>query len=146
MTRQNQLLARLLAVVATPVVIGSHAAQEATLSRTIAGLWAPAVTPSLERADHSVPAATKPSLIVLIAIDQFRADYLTRWAPQLTGGLARLMKSGAVFTDAHQDHGITETAPGHATMLSGRFPRSTGIMMNSIGVDDQSAPLIVSAN
>lgn len=136
------MLARLLAIVATPVVIGSHAAQEATLSRALAGLWSPAVTPALERAERPVPAASKPSLIVLIAIDQFRADYLTRWSPQLTGGLARLMKSGAVFTDAHQDHGITETAPGHASMLSGRFPRSTGIMMNSIGVDDQSAPLV----
>ena len=52
------------------------------------------------------------------------------------------MRGGAWFTDAHQDHGITETAPGHASMLSGRFPRSTGIMMNSIGVLDESAPLV----
>jgi arylsulfatase A-like enzyme len=44
----------------------------------------------------------------------------------MTGGIARLMRGGAVFTDAHHDHAITETAPGHATLLSGRFPRSTG--------------------
>lgn len=142
MTRHHQILARLLAVVAAPVVMGSHAAQEASLSREIVGLWSPDVTPVLGTAARTVPAATKPSLIVLIAIDQFRADYLTRWNGQLNGGLARLMKSGAWFTDAHQDHGITETAPGHASMLSGRFPRSTGIMMNSIGVDDESSPLV----
>ncbi|MBL0170390.1 MAG: alkaline phosphatase family protein [Gemmatimonadaceae bacterium] len=90
----------------------------------------------------SAQAATRPSLIVLIAIDQFRADYLQRFGPQMNGGLARLMRGGAWFTDAHHDHAITETAPGHATMLSGRFPRSTGIMMNSIGVEDESAPLL----
>lgn len=84
----------------------------------------------------------KPRLVVLITIDQFRADYLTRYGTQLQGGLARLAQGGMHFTDAHHDHAITETAPGHATLLSGRFPRSTGIMMNSIGVDDESAPLV----
>jgi len=88
------------------------------------------------------PAVSRPSLVVLVTIDQFRGDYLERFAPQLTGGLARLTRGGAWFTDAHQDHAITETAPGHATLLSGRFPRSTGIMMNEIGVQDSSASLI----
>src|SRR5437764_1456960 len=84
----------------------------------------------------------KPTLVVLVTIDQFRADYLDRFGPQMTGGIARMMRDGARFTDAHQDHAITETAPGHATLLSGRFPRSTGIMMNSIGVADDSKPLL----
>jgi predicted AlkP superfamily pyrophosphatase or phosphodiesterase len=84
----------------------------------------------------------KPRLVVLITIDQFRADYLTRYGAQLQGGLARLARTGASFTDAHHDHAITETAPGHATLLSGRFPRSTGIMMNAIGVEDETAPLV----
>lgn len=94
------------------------------------------------------PAATvpgqpaKPKLVVLITIDQFRADYLARYGEQLQGGLARLARAGANFTDAHHDHAITETAPGHATLLSGRFPRSTGIMMNAIGVEDETAPLV----
>lgn len=91
---------------------------------------------------RSVPAAGEPTLIVLVTIDQFNADYLTRFGSQMTGGLARLMKGGAWFDNAHQDHAITETAPGHASLLSGRFPRSTGIMMNSIGVDDEDAPLV----
>ena len=86
--------------------------------------------------------ARKPSLVVLITIDQFRADYLDRFGPQMRGGIARLMRGGATFTNAHHDHAITETAPGHATLLSGRFPRSTGIMMNRIGVSDPGAPLL----
>ena len=90
----------------------------------------------------AMAAPSKPSLVVLIAIDQFTADYLDRFGAQMTGGLARLMRDGAWYTNAHHDHAITETAPGHATLLAGRFPRSTGIMMNSIGVEDDNAPLI----
>lgn len=87
-------------------------------------------------------APKKPALVVLVTIDQFRGDYLQRFGPQLKGGIARLMRGGAVFTNAHHDHAITETAPGHATLLAGRFPRSTRIMMNAIGVADSSAPLV----
>ena len=81
-----------------------------------------------------------PRLVVHITIDQFRADYLDRWRPQLTGGLARLLGRGAVFTDAYQDHAMAETAPGHATVLSGRNPRSTGIVHNDQGVSDRNEP------
>jgi predicted AlkP superfamily pyrophosphatase or phosphodiesterase len=87
-------------------------------------------------------AATPPSLIVLISVDQLRGDYLDRFGPQLNGGLARLARGGAWFANTHHDHAITETAPGHATLLSGRFPRSTGIMANRIGVYDDSAQLV----
>jgi predicted AlkP superfamily pyrophosphatase or phosphodiesterase len=96
----------------------------------------------------ATPAATppgapaRPTLLVLITVDQLRADYLDRFGPQFRGGLARLTRGGAWFTDAHHDHAITETAPGHATLLSGRFPRSTGITMNRVGVEDDSAPLL----
>jgi arylsulfatase A-like enzyme len=88
------------------------------------------------------PARQPAGLVVLITVDQMRADYLDRFGPQLTGGLARLMRNGAWFTNAHQDHAITETAPGHAPLLSGRFPRSTGIAAIRAGVDDGASPLI----
>src|SRR2546426_2344120 len=83
----------------------------------------------------------KPKLVVVITIDQLRPDYLTRWHGQLTGGFRKLL-SGAVFTNAFQDHGITETAPGHATVLSGRWPAHTGIITNLLGVIDSGAPLL----
>ena len=101
--------------------------------------------PARVDAPHASPratAATPPTLVVLITIDQMRGDYLTRFGPQLRGGLARLAQGGAWYTNAHHDHAITETAPGHATLFSGRFPRSTGIMMNAIGVEDAEAPLL----
>ena len=90
----------------------------------------------------SGPNAEHPSLVVLITIDGFRAGNLEKFGPQLNGGLARLIKGGAWFTNAHQDHAITETAPGHASLLSGRFPRSTGIAANRVGVADPQSPLI----
>lgn len=86
--------------------------------------------------------SSAPTLVVLITIDGFREDYLTRFGPQLRGGLARLTKGGAWFTNAHHDHAITETAPGHATLLAGRFPRSTGIAANRAGVLDDAAALL----
>ena len=79
--------------------------------------------------------ATRPTLLLFITVDQLRADYLDKWGGQLTGGLKRLSTEGAFFTNAHQDHAITETAPGHASTMSGRFPRSTGITRNLAGVN-----------
>jgi hypothetical protein len=101
---------------------------------------APAVLP----AQYDRPAAERPRLLVFLTVDQLRPDYLDRWAPQLTGGLARLSKHGAFFTNALQDHGVTETAPGHSVTMSGRFPRSTGILRNSAGVEDPQSPLLTS--
>jgi Uncharacterized proteins of the AP superfamily len=92
---------------------------------------------------HSPPPA-RPRLIVFLTIDQMRSDYFDRWAGQLTGGLARFRQNGAFFTNAFQDHGVTETAPGHSVVMSGRFPRSTGILRNTAGVEDPQSPLLSS--
>ena len=83
-----------------------------------------------------------PTLVVMITVDGLRASDLEKHGSQFTGGLARFIKQGAWFTNAHQDHAITETAPGHASLLSGRFPRSTGIAANRVGVLDQATPLL----
>lgn len=87
-------------------------------------------------------ANATPSLVVFITVDQMRPDYFSRFESQLTGGLARLYRGGAVYTNAFQDHAITETAPGHSVTMAGRFPRSTGIVQNSAGVEDPQAPVI----
>jgi len=47
------------------------------------------------------------------------ARLLDRYRPQLKGGFATLLKTGASFTDAYQDHAVTETAPGHSTICRG---------------------------
>src|SRR5205814_112472 len=97
----------------------------------------------VQQALRVVPApAPTPRLVVVITVDQLRPDYLERYRPQLLGGFAMLLKTGASFTDAYQDHAVTETAPGHSTILSGRWPAHTGINRNAAGVQDQTAPLI----
>ena len=88
--------------------------------------------------------AERPTLVVFLTVDQMRSDYVDRWATQYTGGLARFGKHGAFFTNAFQDHANTETAPGHSVTMSGRFPRSTGIVSNTTGVLDPQAPLLTS--
>jgi arylsulfatase A-like enzyme len=88
------------------------------------------------------PAPARPKLIVVITVDQLRPDYFDRWKSQLTGGLFQLVTEGAVFADGYQDHAVTETAPGHSTILSGLWPAHTGIIRNSQGVQDSAAALL----
>lgn len=102
---------------------------------TFLTVWLTALVPA-------VPAPVKPKLVVMITVDQLRPDYFSRWQPQLVGGLGMLQSSGAVFTNAFQDHALTETAPGHSTVLSGRWPAHTGIISNVFGVGDTTAPLL----
>ena len=75
--------------------------------------------------------ARRPRLVLLIAVDQFRYDYLERFGDLFVkGGLRRLLREGASWTDCNFDHMPTETAPGHATMLTGAWPSETGIIAN----------------
>lgn len=76
--------------------------------------------------------AARPRLVLVIIVDQFRADYLERFGDLFTagGGLHRLMRDGAQWTNANFDHTPTYTAPGHATVMTGAWPSETGIVAN----------------
>ena len=54
-----------------------------------------------------------------------------RFRPLFTSGLKTVAEQGAVFTNARYRHACTETGPGHSVLLSGRSPRSSGIVGNS---------------
>jgi hypothetical protein len=75
-------------------------------------------------------AAVTPKLLLVIVIDQFRYDYLTRFRPEYTAGFDRLLKNGAVFTNARYIHFPTVTAVGHSTILTGATPSVSGIVGN----------------
>jgi len=77
------------------------------------------------------PVTARPRLVIFVAVDQMRADYLDRFRPLFTSGLKRLAEGGAVFTNARYRHACTETGPGHSVLLSGRSPRSSGIVGNA---------------
>ena len=87
---------------------------------------------SLAIALPNAQRATGPDirLVLLIAVDQFRYDYLTRFGSDYTEGFKRLLTQGAVFTNANLEHYPTVTAVGHSTMLSGATPSVSGIIGN----------------
>jgi len=109
---------------------------------TLAFTVAPLVLTACGASAQSRRAPARTQLVVHLSVDQLRPDYLELYRKQFTGGFARLLAGGAYFPNGFQDHGITETAPGHSTMMSGRFPRSTGIVANDAGVLDILYPLV----
>ena len=110
------------------------------LTAAVAGIFTSIASGAL--AAQARDSSRVPTLIVFFTVDQMRPDYVDRWGSQFTGGLARLYHGGAVFTNGFQDHATTVTAQGHASTMSGRFPRSTGIISDDLGVPDPQFPLI----
>jgi predicted AlkP superfamily pyrophosphatase or phosphodiesterase len=73
----------------------------------------------------------QPKLVVVVVIDQFRYDYLTRFRQDYHGGLDRLLSQGADFTNGFYAQVPTVTAVGHSIMLSGAMPAVSGIVGNA---------------
>ncbi|MBC7531223.1 MAG: alkaline phosphatase family protein [Oligoflexus sp.] len=81
----------------------------------------------------------KPKLMLVLVIDQFRADQIARFQkrflePQSSsgslGGFRYLLDQGAYFPFA--EYGLLQnmTCPGHATILSGTYAYQNGIAIN----------------
>ncbi|HMW33881.1 MAG TPA: alkaline phosphatase family protein [bacterium] len=72
-----------------------------------------------------------PRLIVFIALDQFRYDYLTRFSTHFgANGFNYLLNGGASFANCLYEQATTHTSVGHATMMSGTLPYRHGIIAN----------------
>jgi hypothetical protein len=112
------------------------------MTRWIAAVLALACTAAMAPAAQT-RSTPEVRLVLLIAVDQFRYDYLTRFRSEYTGGIDRLLTRGAVFTDAHLEHYPTVTAIGHATMLTGATPSVSGIIGND-WFDRESATNVAS--
>jgi Type I phosphodiesterase / nucleotide pyrophosphatase len=73
-----------------------------------------------------------PKLIVIVVIDQFRADYLDRYRSDFKGrGFRLFLDHGAYFEDCYYDYANTVTAPGHATLGTGAYTDGHGISANT---------------
>lgn len=85
-------------------------------------------------ADNPAPHPKgRPPLAVVIVIDQFRYDYLSRMEDLLDpqeGAFLRFKKEGAFFTNANYGHATTYTGPGHAHVLTGGYAYQTGTVGN----------------
>lgn len=76
-------------------------------------------------------AATRPDLVVVISIDQFRHEYIERLHPYFAeGGFNRFIRHGADYTNAFYPYATTATGPGHATIGTGHPPSESGIVAN----------------
>jgi predicted AlkP superfamily pyrophosphatase or phosphodiesterase len=73
----------------------------------------------------------KPKLILQITVDQLRGDLPTRYLDRLgQGGFRYLLEDGTYYANAHYRHANTETAVGHATIITGADPSRHGIVAN----------------
>ncbi len=110
------LVSLLIALANTLAVARPYAAQRETRARAAA---------------PAAPVWQRPRLVLLIAVDQFRYDYIERFGDLFApNGLRRMMREGASWANANYDHVPTETAPGHATMMTGAWPSETGMVGN----------------
>ena len=72
-----------------------------------------------------------PRLVVMIVLDQFRAEYLTTFASHWRAGFKTLLTEGAVFTRAAYPYLHTDTCAGHFTIATGTFPRTHGMVADN---------------
>jgi predicted AlkP superfamily pyrophosphatase or phosphodiesterase len=79
----------------------------------------------------AMAAEKAPSLVVLLVVDQFRADYVERFQHQWKSGLRRLLTDGAWFQQAEYPYFNTVTCPGHATVSTGVYPSTHGMILNA---------------
>jgi predicted AlkP superfamily pyrophosphatase or phosphodiesterase len=94
------------------------------LSVALAALSLQAQTPAPARREP-------PRLVVLMAVDQFRADYVQMYGRHWKAGLRRLVDKGAYFTQAAYPYATTLTCVGHSTIGTGALPKTHGMVGNT---------------
>ena len=91
---------------------------------------------------HAAETHAPPKLVLQITVDQLRGDTLTRFGDRFgPGGFRYLLDKGTHFTNAHYKHANTETAPGHATLVTGAYPSRHGIIAND-WIDQQTGAFV----
>lgn len=87
---------------------------------------------NMTNAAHSADTQKQPKLLVVLVVDGLPQEQVQRYREQFgPGGFRRLLEQGAWFSNAHQAHGVTVTAVGHAAILTGAYPNQHGIINNS---------------
>jgi predicted AlkP superfamily pyrophosphatase or phosphodiesterase len=125
------LLLALLLALSTPGVAQQRRGERERSGDARAAAARPQTQPPRQQTQSSRQQSPRPRLILLIAVDQFRYDYLERFGDLfVANGLRRLLRDGASWAECNYDHAQTETAPGHATMMTGAWPSETGIIAN----------------
>ncbi len=74
---------------------------------------------------------SRPKVLLLIVIDQFQFDYLTRFRPYFVRRGFNLLLSGANFVDCRYTYATTATGPGFASLSAD--PRAVAARAHSNG-------------
>ncbi len=70
-----------------------------------------------------------PRLTAVVMVDMLPNAFLDRYGSHLgEGGFKRLINEGAWMTNASVGYGAPNTASGHATLATGRYPESHGVV------------------
>lgn len=95
------------------------------------GLPAAATSPA------PAPASGRGKVAVALVVDQLAAWVASERLPHLpNGGFARLRREGTWVKNMSYLHAAMETAPGHASLFSGRSPREHRIVANEVWRSD----------
>jgi predicted AlkP superfamily pyrophosphatase or phosphodiesterase len=79
----------------------------------------------------SLRAADSPRLLVIVVVDQLRADYLQVFNRHWRNGFRTLLDQGMVFENARYPYLVTVTCAGHATIGTGALPHRHGMINNT---------------
>ncbi len=85
---------------------------------------------SFGKAPAAAARGKKPRLVVLLTVDQFRADYIDWYGASWKHGLRRLLDHGAHFRNARYPYLGTVTCAGHTTLGTGAYPHTHGMVLN----------------
>ena len=79
----------------------------------------------------AIQAQGTPRLVVMLVVDQMRADYLQTFDRHWHGGFRTLLTEGLVFDNARYPYLNTLTCAGHSTIGTGALPHTHGMVANA---------------
>ena len=88
------------------------------------------LTAAARAAAPAAQAGGPASLVVILVVDQMRADYLTTFASRWQRGFRTLLDRGTQFTHAEYPYWSTITCAGHTSIATGTLPRTHGMVLN----------------
>jgi hypothetical protein len=107
---------------------------------------AAAAVPIVSCRGGTAPPSRDSRLVVIVVIDQMRTDYLDRYKAFWKEGIARLLNEGAFFERAAYPYLNTVTCAGHATIGTGAFPSTHGVIMNEWWQRDSKSRMACTAD
>lgn len=94
-------------------------------------LWIVILALGLLAVSPGINAQGTPRLVVILVVDQMRADYLHTFARHWQGGFRTLLNEGLVFDNARYPYLNTLTCAGHSTIGTGALPHTHGMVANT---------------